>query len=101
MAFNGIPWYSMVFNGIRWYLMVIDGIRWYPMVFNGILCYLMVFIGISLGIHWDLLVFDGTRPRAGLRPAGPRWIVGRAQFSWAHFSRLASRLPRSARRGQL
>ena len=23
-----------------------------------------------------------TRPRAGLRPAGPRWIVGRVQFSW-------------------
>ena len=40
-----------------------------------------------------------TRPRAGLRPAGPRWIVGRVQFSWVHFSRLASRLRRSARRG--
>ena len=41
--------------------------------------------------------FMTTRPRAGLRPAGPRWIVGRVQFSWAHFSRLASRLRRSAR----
>ena len=28
----------------------------------------------------------------------PRWIVGRVQFSWEHFSRLASRLRRSARR---
>ena len=35
------------------------------------------------------------------RPAGPRWIVGRVHFSWIHFSRLASRLWRSARGGQL
>ena len=42
--------------------------------------------------------FMETRPRAGLRPAGPRLIVGRVQFSWVHFSRLASRLRRSARR---
>ena len=28
-------------------------------------------------------------------------IVGRVQFSWVHFSRLASRLRRSARRGQI
>ena len=38
-----------------------------------------------------------TRPRAGFRPAGPRWIVGRVHFLWVHFSRLASRLRRSAR----
>ena len=35
---------------------------------------------------------------AGLRPAGPRRIVGRVQFLWVNFSRLASRLRRSARR---
>ena len=34
--------------------------------------------------------FTKPRPRAGLRPAGPRWIVGRVQFSWVYFSRLAS-----------
>ena len=45
--------------------------------------------------------FKKTRPNAGLRPAGPRWIVGGVQFSWVHFSRLASRLRRSARRGQI
>ena len=39
--------------------------------------------------------FNWTRPRAGLR-----WIFGRVQFSWVHFSCLASRLRRSARRGQ-
>ena len=39
-----------------------------------------------------------TRPRTGLRPAGPRWIIERVQFSWVNFSRLASRLRRSARR---
>ena len=44
--------------------------------------------------------FVETRPRAGLRPAGPRWIVGRVHFSRVHFSRLALRLRRSARRGQ-
>ena len=42
-----------------------------------------------------------TRPRAGLRPAGPGWIVGRVQFSWVHFSGLASRQGRSAQRGQI
>ena len=47
-----------------------------------------------------LILFNETRPRAGLRPAGPRWIVGRKQFSWVHFSCLVSRLRRSARRGQ-
>ena len=31
-----------------------------------------------------------------LRPAGPRWIVGRVQFARVHFSRLASSLRRSA-----
>ena len=46
-------------------------------------------------------IFMCTRPNAGLRPAGPRWIVGGVQFSWVHFSRLASRLRRSARRGQI
>ena len=45
--------------------------------------------------------FDWTRPRAGLRPAGPRWIIGRVQFSWAHCSRLALRLQRSARKGEI
>ena len=46
-------------------------------------------------------IFGTTRPRAGLRPAGPRWIVGMVQFSWVHFSRLTSRLRHSARRGQI
>ena len=32
------------------------------------------------------------------RPAGPRWIVARVQFSWVNFSSLASRIQRSARR---
>ena len=35
--------------------------------------------------------------QAGLRPAGPRGIVGRVHLSRVHFSRLASRLRRSAR----
>ena len=57
---------------------------------------------IVVNIDWIVLtLFIESRPRAGLRPAGPRWIVGREQFSWVHFSRLASRLRRSARRGQL
>ena len=47
--------------------------------------------------QWQIFL---TRPRAGLRPAGPRWIVGRVQFSWVHFSRLALRLRHSALRGQ-
>ena len=47
------------------------------------------------------LTISITRPRAGLRPAGPRWIVGRLQFSCVHLSRLASRLRRSARRGHI
>ena len=36
--------------------------------------------------------------QAGLRPAGPRLIVQRVQFSQVNFPRLASRLRRSARR---
>ena len=47
----------------------------------------------------DDAFFVMTRPRAGLQPAGPRWIVGGVQFSWEHFSRLALRLGRSAWRG--
>ena len=42
----------------------------------------------NLTIYW-------TRPR----PTGPRWIVGRVKFSRVNFSRLASRVRRSARRG--
>ena len=38
-----------------------------------------------------------TRPRAGLRPARPSGIVGRVHLLHVHFSRLASRLRRSAR----
>ena len=52
--------------------------------------------GVGSGVHFYM-----TRPRAGLRPAGPRWIVGRVQFARVYFSRLASRLRRSARRGQV
>ena len=43
--------------------------------------------------------FMTTRPRAGLRPARPSGIVGRVHLFLVHFSRLASRLRRSARRG--
>ena len=39
-----------------------------------------------------------TRHKPAFRPAGPRWIVERVQFSWENFSHLASRLRRSARR---
>ena len=35
--------------------------------------------------------------QASLWPAGPRWMVGKVQFSWVNFSRLASCLQRSAR----
>ena len=51
--------------------------------------------GELLYMYHDQLL-EMNRPKAGLRPAGPRWIVGRVQLSWVHFSRLASRLRRSA-----
>ena len=35
--------------------------------------------------------------QAGLRQAGPRWMVGREKFSWVNFSLCTSRLQRSAR----
>ena len=30
--------------------------------------------------------FLSTRPRAGIWPAGPRWMVRRVQFSWVHLA---------------
>ena len=41
--------------------------------------------------------FDNNKALAGLRLAGPSGIVGRVHLSRVHFSRLASRLRRSAR----
>ena len=45
----------------------------------------------SFGCFYVVL-FVCTTARAGLRPAGPRWIVGRVKFSRVNFSRLALRL---------
>ena len=58
--------------------------------------------GIGSVIGSCISSFILTMPRAGLRLVGSRLIVRRVQFSSVQqFSRLASRLRRSAPRGQI
>ena len=58
-----------------------EGLMWDALLVLSVYTFCIIFLLADC-----LLCICLTRPRAGLRPAGPRWIVGRVHFSWIHAS---------------